>query len=107
MNNISEAELEVMMVLWKKGESTSLDITKEVSKKKAWKNNTTMTLVSRLVKKNFVEVIRDNGPLLFYRPTISYEEYRSSATNNFLEKLYEGSVEKMLVSFAKSKKYDI
>ena len=57
MKNISEAELEVMQVLWKNGESTSIEIVKEVAKKKDWKNNTIMTLVSRLVNKEFIEFI--------------------------------------------------
>ena len=104
MKNISEAELEVMQVLWKNGESTSIDIVKEVAKKKDWKNNTIMTLVSRLVNKEFIEVIRDKGNLLLYKPTVSEYDYKSKETNNFIEKLYEGSINNMLVAFAKSKK---
>ena len=104
MKNISEAELEVMQVLWKKGESTSIEIVKEVAKKKDWKSNTIMTLVSRLVNKEFIEVIRDKGNLLLYKPTVSEYDYKSKETNNFIEKLYEGSINNMLVAFAKSKK---
>ena len=104
MKNISEAELEVMQVLWKNGESTSLEIVKEVTKKKEWKNNTIMTLVSRLVNKKFIEVIRNKGDLLLYKPTVSEYDYKSKETNNFIEKLYEGSINNMLVAFAKSKK---
>ena len=104
MKNISDSELEVMQVLWKKGESTSLDIVKEVAKKKDWKNNTIMTLVSRLVSKGFIEVIRDRGDLLIYSALISETEYKTKETTNFIDKLYEGSLNNMLASFAKSKK---
>lgn len=104
MKNISEAELEIMQVLWKKGESTSLEIIKDVTKKKDWKNNTIMTLVTRLVNKEFIEVIRDKGNLLLYKPTISEYDYKSKETNNFIERLYDGSINNMLASFAKSKK---
>ena len=104
MKNISEAELEVMQVLWKNGESTSIEIVKEVAKKKDWKNNTIMTLVSRLVNKEFIEVIRDKGNLLLYKPTVSEYDYKAKETNNFIEKLYEGSINNMLVAFAKSRK---
>ena len=104
MKNISEAELEVMQVLWKKGESTSLEIISEVKKKKEWKNNTIMTLVSRLVNKDFIEVIRENKSLLVYKSKISEYDYKSKETNNFIEKLYNGSINNMLVAFAKSKK---
>ena len=104
MKNISESELEVMQVLWKNGESTSLEIVKEVSKKKEWKTNTIMTLVSRLVSKEFIEVIRDKGNLLLYKPLINETTYKTKETNNFIDRLYEGSLSNMLASFAKSKK---
>ena len=104
MKNISEAELEVMQVLWRKGESTSLEIISEVKKKKEWKNNTIMTLVSRLVNKEFIEVIREDKSLLIYKPKVSEYDYKSKETNNFIEKLYNGSINNMLVAFAKSKK---
>ena len=104
MKNISEAELEVMQVLWAKGESTSLEIISEVKKKKEWKNNTIMTLVSRLVNKEFIDVIREDKSLLVYKPKVSEYDYKSKETNNFIEKLYNGSINNMLVAFAKSKK---
>ena len=104
MKNISEAELEVMQVLWAKGESTSLEIISEVKKKKDWKNNTIMTLVSRLVNKEFIDVIREDKSLLIYKPKVSEYDYKSKETNNFIEKLYNGSINNMLVAFAKSKK---
>lgn len=104
MKNISEAELEVMQVLWSKGESTSLEIISEVKKKKEWKNNTIMTLVSRLVNKEFIDVIREDKSLLIYKPKVSEYDYKSKETNNFIEKLYNGSINNMLVAFAKSKK---
>lgn len=104
MKNISEAELEVMQVLWSRGESTSLEIISDVKKKKDWKNNTIMTLVSRLVNKEFIDVIREDKSLLIYKPKISEYDYKSKETNNFIEKLYNGSINNMLVAFAKSKK---
>ena len=104
MKNISEAELEVMQVLWQKGASTSLEIISEVKKKKEWKNNTIMTLVTRLVNKEFIDVIREDKSLLIYKPKVSEYDYKSKETNNFIEKLYNGSINNMLVAFAKSKK---
>ena len=104
MKNISESELEIMQVLWKKGECTSIEIIEEVSKKKDWKGNTIMTMVSRLSSKGFIKVLRDRGSLLIYKPLISEDDYKTKETNNFIDKLYEGSVTGMLASFAKSKK---
>lgn len=104
MKDISDAELEVMQFLWKNGESTSVEIVKHVSQKSEWKNNTIMTLVSRLVSKGFVEAMKNKGKLIIYKPIISEEKYKTKETNSFIEKMYEGSLNNMLVAFAKSKK---
>ena len=63
-----------------------------------------MTLVSRLVSKGYIEVIRDKGNLLLYNALVSETDYKTKETNNFIEKMYEGSLNNMLASFAKSKK---
>ena len=104
MNNISQSELEIMKVLWKEGESTSIDIVKNVQKTNTWKHNTIMTLVSRLVAKGCIEVLRDKGELLVYRPLVEEQMYKEEQTQSFLDKMYEGSLNSMLASFAKSKK---
>ena len=104
MKNISESELEVMQALWKLGESTSIEIVKEVSKKKGWEKNTIMTLVSRLTTKNFIKAIKNKGELIIYKPLINEDEFKSQETESFLEKMYEGSLNNMLAGFAKSKK---
>lgn len=104
MKEISKSELEIMQFLWKNGESTSVDIVKNVGQKTDWKNNTIMTLVSRLVTKGFVEAIRNKGELIIYKSKISENDYKAQETNNFIEKIYDGSINDMLVAFAKSKK---
>ena len=88
MKNISESELEVMQALWKLGESTSIEIVKEVSKKKGWEKNTIMTLVSRLTTKNFIKAIKNKGELIIYKPLINEDEFKSQETESFLKKMY-------------------
>lgn len=104
MKDISKSELEVMQFLWKNGESTSVEIVKNVSVKNDWKSNTIMTLVSRLVTKGFVESVKNKGELIIYKPLVSEYDYKSKETNNFIEKMYDGSINNLLVAFAKSKK---
>ncbi len=104
MSKISEAELEVMKVLWKKKETTSLEIIQEVSKKMNWNKNTIKTLISRLVDKEVIQVIKDKGNLYLYKPIISKKEYQKLENQNFLDKLYNGSVDDMLLTFVKSNK---
>lgn len=102
MNKITEAELEIMKVLWKNKEATSLQIIDEVSKTTDWNKNTIKTLISRLVEKEAISVDKNKGNLYLYTPNISIEEYKSEENKNFLKKLYNGSINDMLLTFAKS-----
>ena len=102
MNKITEAELEIMKVLWENKEATSLQIIDEVSKTTDWNKNTIKTLISRLVEKEVSSVDKNKGNLYLYTPNISIEEYKSEENKNFLKKLYNGSINDMLLTFAKS-----
>lgn len=104
MKDISKSELEIMKFLWENGESTSIEIVENVSKKNEWKSNTIMTLVSRLVLKGIVEAKKSKGTLIKYKPIITEYDYKTKETTNFIDKVYNGSIENMLVAFAKNKK---
>lgn len=104
MKDISKSELEIMKFLWKNGESTSIEIVENVSQKNEWKSNTIMTLVSRLVSKGIVEAKKSKGTLIKYKPIITEYDYKTRETTNFIDKVYNGSIENMLVAFAKNKK---
>mgnify|MGYP001030092448 CR=1 FL=1 len=52
--NISEAEWEVMKVLWKSSPATANGIVKKLSGKTHWKRETIRTLINRLVQKKAV-----------------------------------------------------
>lgn len=104
MKDISKSELEIMKFLWENGESTSIEIVENVSKKNEWKSNTIMTLVSRLVSKGIVEAKKSKGTLIKYKPIITEYDYKTKETTNFIDKVYNGSIENMIVAFAKNKK---
>ncbi|MEG0855923.1 MAG: BlaI/MecI/CopY family transcriptional regulator [Terrisporobacter sp.] len=102
--NISESELEVMKVLWKIEKATSSQIVDLLKDKSDWKPKTIQTLITRLVSKDIVSVDKSNKKSYIYSPNISEEEYKNSASKSFLEKLYSGSINKMVLSFIKDKK---
>ena len=56
--NISEAELEVMKVLWQMKNATSAEIIEVLKDKSGWKPKTIQTLITRLVSKEVVQVIK-------------------------------------------------
>ncbi|MGX7031678.1 CopY/TcrY family copper transport repressor [Vagococcus zengguangii] len=68
--DISEAEWEIMRVIWANGHSTSSDILTILSKKTSWKASTIKTLLSRLVQKDYL-VTSKVGNKFVYRATVS------------------------------------
>lgn len=103
MLKISDAELEVMQVFWNKGIANSFDII-EALKGKSWSDNTIRTLIKRLQAKKAIEIVKQEGKVYYYEPLISENEYKIKESNNFIDKLYNGSVSDMLLCFAKENK---
>ncbi len=101
--DITDAELEIMQVLWSKGESTLTEIITELNKTKERNKNTVKTLLYRLVDKNTVKSKKATSQGFLYSATITEKQYLTKANKSFLKKLYEGSVEKLLLNFVEDK----
>ncbi|MGX4600312.1 BlaI/MecI/CopY family transcriptional regulator [Faecalimicrobium sp. JNUCC 81] len=104
MNQITDAELEVMKVLWENGSCSSSQIVELLTTSTDWKPKTIQTLITRLVSKEAINVDKTNKKSYMYSANISEEEYKTYANESFLKKLYNGSVNMMLSSFIKEKK---
>lgn len=104
MIQISEAELEVMKVLWTLTEATSSQIVENLKEIKQWKPKTIQTLITRLTSKGAIEVKDTNSKAFIYKAVIGEMEYKAYANDSFLNKLYNGSINLMLSSFVKEQK---
>ena len=98
MVRISDAELEVMKIIWEKGEVTSLEIIKRLDYCK-WNDNTIRTLINRLIAKKAVGISKKEGKTYTYVPLIKENEYRAKRTKGFIGQFYHGSVNEMLLNF--------
>ncbi len=101
---ISEAELEVMKILWELGEATSAQLVERLTQTTDWKPKTIQTLITRLTVKEAIKTEKINGKSFIYFPNVSEEEYKADANKSFLQKLYNGSLNLMLASFIKEQK---
>lgn len=100
---LGEAELEIMQVVWKsENPVTSNHILKELQGHRRWQLSTLMTSLSRLSDKGFVSCDRSTGTNL-YTFIISENEYKAGASKNFLEKLYNNSIQNMVASLYDNK----
>jgi BlaI family transcriptional regulator, penicillinase repressor len=101
---ISEAELEVMKILWELQDATSTQVVERFAGTSDWKPKTIHTLITRLVTKEAVIAKKIDGKSYLYSPNISEDHYKSYANKSFLQKLYNGSLNLMLSSFIKEQK---
>lgn len=101
---ISEAELEVMKILWELGEATSSQIVDRLVRTTDWKPKTIQTLITRLAAKGAISNKKINQKAFAYSPEVEEEEYKSYVSKSFLQKIYNGSLNLMLASFIKGKK---
>ncbi|APM39487.1 BlaI/MecI/CopY family transcriptional regulator [Clostridium kluyveri] len=100
---ISDSEWEVMRVLWKKSPLTSSEIIEILKEYISWNPKTIHTLISRLVKKDAIEV-KKNTPFYLYYPKVSEEECRKTETKSFVKKVYNGSIHLLISNFIKNEK---
>ena len=101
MVKISDAEIEVMKVIWEKKEVTSLEIIKELESRN-WNDNTIRTLITRLITKKAVGISKKEGKTYTYVPLVKEGEYKVKKTKSLLKQLYHGSLDEMLLNFVDS-----
>lgn len=99
---ISEAELEVMKLLWKNEKMTSPEIVEELLKTSEWKDKTILTLINRLVKKGAVNAEKESGKAFLYSANINEDAYKQEQSNSLINKLFNGSISLMMSNFVKS-----
>lgn len=99
---ITDAEWKVMEIIWKNESITSSNIVKKLTTPTGWNPKTIHTLISRLVKKEVVGV--KVGKVNEYYPLIYADECKIEVTDNFIKKVYNGSLELLVSNFVKSKK---
>lgn len=97
VQRISESELVLMKIIWKNGGAALYSlIMEELEKdKNEWKNNTVLTLLSRLTDKKFLRV-KKIGRRNEYVAAVTEQEYQAMQTNSFLDKVYGGNVKNLV-----------
>lgn len=104
LGKISEAEMEIMKIIWKKNEQvTTGGILEELPKDNSWKTTTVMTLISRLVEKGILSMTKV-GKLNHYSAKITEDEYKTIQADNFLEDMHNGSVKNFIATLFNNKK---
>lgn len=104
MPQISDAELEVMKILWETGDTTSTQIIEHLSETSIWKPKTIHTLIARLVEKKAIDAKKIDGKSYLYSANVAEEDYKSYASKSFLKQLFNGSINLMVANYVKEQK---
>ena len=95
---ISEAEYEVMKIVWKYAPINANEITERLLKTTAWSPKTIQTLIKRLVTKEAL-TYEKQGRVFVYTPLVGQNEYVSHESSSFLKRFYNGDISAMLSSY--------
>jgi len=98
---ISEAEWEVMNVLWKKEQLTAAQVFEEL-RGRDWKLNTVRTFLTRLEKKEAVHSENRPEARVFWA-ALSKEDCIAAEGETFLQRFFQGAAGALLVHFAENR----
>ena len=100
---ISEAEYEVMKIVWKYAPINTNEITEKLLATSSWSAKTIQTLIKRLVNKG-VLTYEKNSRVFVYTPVVKEGEYISQESNSFLNRYYDGDITAMLSAYIQNDK---
>ena len=100
---ISEAEFEVMKVVWKYAPINTNEITEKLTQTTNWSPKTIQTLINRLVSKKALTYEKQSR-VFVYTPLVKEDEYIRRESNTFLNRFYDGNIISMLASYIEDDK---
>lgn len=98
---ISEAEFQVMKLVWKLAPISTTEITERLLKTTAWSPRTIQTLIKRLVTKGVLSYEK-RGRVFVYTPLVEEREYLDQESHSFLKRFFGGEITAMLSAYIES-----
>ena len=96
-----DSELKIMDVLWREGDTTAKHIAEILNAEIGWNRNTTYTLIKRCMEKGAIE---RSEPGFVCHALIPKETVQEAETNELINKIYDGSADKLFAALLGRKK---
>jgi len=100
---ISDAEWEVMEILWGRHPLTALEIVSTLTPRHPWKDQTIRTMLGRLVRKGAVDY-RAEGKTYFYSPAVERAHCVRGESRTFFQKILRGASAPILIQLLEETK---
>jgi BlaI family penicillinase repressor len=95
--SISDSEKVIMEALWREAPLTVAQIVDRIRPQRPWSEKTIQTFINRLRKKQLLR--EERREVLYLFPAISAEQARVLETAGVLQRLYGGSVSRLLINY--------
>ena len=103
MISISEAEAEVMAVLWRADQQSAEDIAVAMAERQDWQLATIKTLLNRLLNKGAISAKKD-GRRYLYSALLQRSEWQRRQSTDLIDRVFDGNVAPLVAHFSKHRK---
>src|SRR5262245_29946651 len=93
---LSDTQLEIMNVIWQRGEASVSDVWKTLAERRPVARNTIHTLIVRLEEKGWLTHRQDGGFL--YAATVSREDAQRQTVQRLIDTVFAGSAEGLVLT---------
>ena len=100
--NISEAEMELLQLLWATSPLTAAELAETVPRERGWHLATVKTLLSRLVTKGAVRAEAD-GRRFLYQPMIARDALAVEQAGRLVDRMFGGRVSPLVAQLAEQR----
>jgi predicted transcriptional regulator len=98
---ISDAEWQVMEVLWDEAPLTASDVVSRLTPASGWSPATVKTLLGRLLTKGAL-VHEEDGRRYLYRPKLKRDAYEKGESQRLVDRLFGGRATPLVAHLAQS-----
>jgi predicted transcriptional regulator len=102
---ISEAELQLLQLLWEESPLGATEIAERVPAVRGWSLATVKTLLSRLLAKGAVSATSE-GRRFRYRPVVERETIAAGQADRLVDRLFGGRVSPLVAQLAEQREID-
>jgi BlaI family penicillinase repressor len=99
--SISDAEWEVMNVVWADHPIPASEVVERLGERRDWSPRTVKTMLNRLVGKGAL-TYRPQGKRYLYSPAVGRQECVRAESQSFVQRVFEGAAGAMLVHLVRS-----
>lgn len=97
--NISDAEAQVMEILWQRHPLAAEEVVAALAGRTGWAEATVKTLLNRLLNKGAIEAGRD-GRRYLYSPVLQRDAWLARQSEGLIDRLFGGRVAPLVAHFS-------